>query len=554
MTATIRALKDLGSAYFRIDWIGHVMPRNLLVAATPSVSVVVSVRHSLDEVRIEEEHVQHELLIPVAFLRFLRIGDFWHNGQRIKASDGENLSFLNLEINETTVEVKPVGMPVTVDNESRYLLPFDQYCTHRKHTGSHAARIKLNERDFLVIPCMELIRFYFGASGALLSRLFSGPIQGSKLNTSAKVNPLGLAHVKLAEGLPGVAAPTVARIALDADAANAANWIVKSGVAAAANKTRYYPAVKFPFEGNTTLKVVGRWISTPDFDVCVVDRLVSCTHPFPFQSLHYELHAGTKIQDPKKSAFHDKNPFQQKNRSKNKASDDVVLNQGTVKSTLAAAAIDVGEIDAFPDLKGKSIRRIGANPSAFSAGSTKELPLAVGPFEGNGMHRGIDVSGAAVSKNLSAPEAILEAVDILRHEHGVDVELVSLPHLASASVPPFKQVKYVGPLEQRNFPVIVGARICFLNNGQRQELILLTYESNLYKSKWVTAIFSIVSNDQMLASTRGSGLLLRLWWMARCLAGFDLDRQKYLFMTKNLISMNDAFDPQKLAQAILESI
>lgn len=548
MITTIKALKDLGSAYFRIDWIGHVMPRSLLATATPSVSVVVSVRHSLDEVRIDEERVQHEIFIPVAFLRLLRVGDFWHNGQRVKASDGENLSFLDLEINETSVEVKPVGMPVTVDNESRYLLPFDQYCTHRRHTGSQAARIKLNERTFLLIPCMELIRFYFGASGALLSRLFSGPIQGSKLYSSAKVSGLGRAHVKLVEGLPGVAAPTVARIAFDTDAANAANWIIKSGVAAAANKTRYYPAVKFPFVGKTTLKVVGRWISTSDFDVCVVDRLVSCTHPFPFWSLHYELHSGTKIQEPKKSAFQDKNPFQHRNRSKSKASDDVVLNQGTVKSTLAAAAIDVGEIDSFPDLKGKPIRRMAENSFAFPNSNAEVVPLAVGPSEGNGMHRGVDVSAAAISNDVSAPEAILEAVDILRREHGVDVELVALPHLSSTIVGPFKQIKYVRPSEQKNFPVIVGARIYFLIGGVRQEFFLMTYVPNFHESEWHIALFSV---NRHFDAMREDGLLLKLWKMARCLAGiYQMAEENNSLMNKK-ISMDSAVDSQKIVQFFL---
>ncbi|NDI85468.1 hypothetical protein [Undibacterium crateris] len=551
MPIVLKALKDLGSAYFRIDWIGNVVSRSLKAAATPSVNIVVSVRSSLHDTLPGDGFVQVELAIPVAYLRLLRIGDMWRYGRRVNGGDGEQLSFSNIEINSETVDVKPVGLPIAVDDEIRFLLPFDQYCSHRRHTGSYAARVRIDEKTFILVPCMELIRFYFGSSGALLARLFSGPIRGHDLYESAKTNLMGVAHVRLSAGIPGIAAATVARIALDRHAASAANWIVKSGVSAAANGASHYPATKFPFVGRTTLTAVGRWVNAQGYDVFVVDRMVSCTYPFPFRSLFYELHPSEKKSNSK--GMMSATSIQSRRQATSMTGDDE-LNEGAVKSTWATATINFEEsLEAFPDLSGKLIRRkMVADSVVASVGGAKRTSLAVGPREASGTYRKVDISAAPehnVENSKSGPIAILEAIEILRNKHTIDVCLAPLQGLLPITVEPFKQIRYVGLLDQRKFPIMVGARFLVGNGSQLREFLLLTYVSLPHEQSRHTAI--IVGMPCVPAHrTDQYWSLFSLWVVARHFAGiYPIDDANSIGVSR-LISAKEANNPQSLAEVL----
>jgi len=554
MPIVLKALKDLGSAYFRIDWIGNVVSRSLKAAATPSVNVVVSIRSSLHDTRVGDGFTQVELTIPVAYLRLLRIGDMWQYGRRVNGGDGEQLSFSNVEINSETVDVKPVGLPVALDDEICFLLPFDKYCSHRRHTGSYAARVHINETTFILVPCMELIRFYFGSSGALLARLFSGPISGQDLYESARINSMGTAHVRLSAGIPGVAAATVARIALDRCAASAANWIVKSGVSAAANGALHYPATKFPFVGRTTLTAVGMWVKTQGYDVFVVDRLVSCTYPFPFRSLYYERHSSDKRSSSKGvvSASSIKSRRQAIN-----ITGDGELHEGAVKSSWATSEINLDEgLDAFPDLNGKLIRRKMSDSVAASVGSTKNALLAVGPRETRGVYRNVDISAVpehCMENSKSGPIAILEAIEILRSKYAIDASLAPLQGLLSITVEPFKHVKYVGPLDQWRFPIMVGARLLIGDSQQLREYLLLTYESLPYEQNRNTAI--ILGMPCVLAHRSDQcWSLFSLWIMARHFAGiYPIDDADVIGVSR-MISAKEVNNPQLLAEVLTSFI
>ncbi|MBK1888667.1 hypothetical protein Undi14_01375 [Undibacterium sp. 14-3-2] len=554
MPIVLKALKDLGSAYFRIDWIGNVVSRSLKAAATPSVNVVVSIRSSLHDTRVGEGFTQVELTIPVAYLRLLRIGDMWQYGRRVNGGDGEQLSFSNVEINSETVDVKPVGLPVAVDDEICFLLPFDQYCSHRRHTGAYAARVRIDEKTFILIPCMELIRFYFGSSGALLARLFSGPISGHDLYESAKTNLMGVAHVRLSPGIPGIAAATVARIALDRHAASAANWIVKSGVSAAANGAPHYPATKFPFVGRTTLSAVGRWVKASGYDVFVVDRLLSCTYPFPFRSLFYELHPSEKRSNSKGMV----SPSSaQPRRHATSNTGDGELNEGAVKSTWATATINFEEgLEAFPDLSGKLIRRKMSNPVVASVGSTKNPLLAVGPRETSGPYRNVDISAApeqSMENSKSGQIAILEAIGVLRSNHAIDACLAPLPGLLPITVEPFKQIKYVGPLAQHKYPIMAGVQLSVGNGDQPREFLLLTYESPSCEQNEPAAII-VGMPDVLRRRSEQCWSLFSLWIMARHFAGICPIDDADSIGVNHLISAKEADNPQLLAEVLLSII
>ncbi len=247
MTILINALKGLGNDFYRIDWLGNVVQRHVSAHSTPTVKIALSKIGSEDQRSLNEKQI--EIALPIAFLRLIRVGDVWQNGKKISDGQGERLTFANVEVNNETVDIKPVGFPIETESGMEFPLPFDQYNGHREYTCSQSARIKIDEKTILFVPCMELIRFYFGGSGAMLSKIFSGPIAGKDLYESVQLNAKQAATIKLARDIPGIAAPMVARIALDRQAENALNRIINSGVSAAANDTDYYPTTRFPFIG-----------------------------------------------------------------------------------------------------------------------------------------------------------------------------------------------------------------------------------------------------------------------------------------------------------------
>lgn len=229
----------------------------------------------------------------------------------------------------------------------------------------------------LVVPCTELVRFYFGASGGLLKRLFSGALASRQLYTSARINPAtGIARLDLFPGLPAVAASTVGRIAFDPQARKAMRWLINSGVSAAANKERHYPRTTFPFLGETTLTAQGRWIKQGRHRVFLAERLIRCTHPFPFQKLFYTSQvnltamSNASRQKPERMARPDKN-FHPK----------VYLTEGMVASDLQAVAVPSPEdIDcSFPDLMTKHVRRVKlAQPVVTRHHAAPDVTLATG--------------------------------------------------------------------------------------------------------------------------------------------------------------------------------
>jgi hypothetical protein len=137
---------------------------------------------------------------------------------------------------------------------------------------------------------MELIRFYFGSSGALLSRLFVPPLSKDKLFTSMTIHPkTGVMNLCLAEGIPAASKEDVARIAGCKEAWQAAQAIIPSMQRAAMLRVDPHPQSSFPFEGTTTLCATGKWLSLGDQaeQTFLVFHLNSCSHEFPYSKLFF---------------------------------------------------------------------------------------------------------------------------------------------------------------------------------------------------------------------------------------------------------------------------
>lgn len=410
------AVRSLGDGAFRVIWFGNVVGASsvdrVIVVFSPS-----TVNKSSGEVGFDLS-VRFQVSIPVAFLREFRIGDIWMNGRRTGRRENESQEMFELNVGAEAVEVMPIGVPIGASPPvQRYLLPFTDFVGHQDHTRAQCARVGLADGTTLVIPCMELIRFYFGASGSFLKRLFSGAFALDRLYSSAYLNPTTLVGtVDLAPDLAGVAAATVARIAFDRQAKSAARWIVNCNVATTINRVSYYPKTTFPFFGKTTLAALGRWIGQGEGRVFLAEQLLSCTHPFPFHTLYYTTTRSVAKNGDGKQGFSGY-AVASEDISPSGTASTIQLTDSSVSSTLLSAHVGIeGDSEVcFPDLSRKKVRRVGTRPPFAAAQPDRRTAGELGGGESASTSevRGAEVTSAPddVFLNGTRPPEAVEAFE-----------------------------------------------------------------------------------------------------------------------------------------------
>lgn len=280
---------------WRIDWFGDVgYPGSVRRYAQPSIKVVfspLSCDQSDHAALITPETTDHqharETWIPIAALPMVAIGDLWQHGQPIASPDYQVETFKKLGIIPETTSFLKAGLAI----EEHFLLPLRHHPWHRLHTQSYCVAVSLGEQRRLLVPCVEIIRFYFGSSSNFLQRLFTAPLTPERLWISKRFNPANRhLHLELANRLSGLSAKDIGRIAESKFAWRAAAGIYASCQKASAQGLPVYPYTGFPFEGVTNLVASGIWLPFGDQEKAtfLVYRLRSCSHPFPFQSLSYK--------------------------------------------------------------------------------------------------------------------------------------------------------------------------------------------------------------------------------------------------------------------------
>lgn len=288
--------------HWRLDWLGEVAyPPRQLRFAQPSVQAWLSpLCRELDEfetlnsTEATELAYQRSVWLPIGSLPLLRTGSIWHKGEMVLNPRYQHATFIDVEIDPRTSCFIKAGLPL----DDAYLLPLAEHPWHRKATQSYCISVGIGHGKRLIVPCLELIRFYFGSSSNLLGKLFTAPLREANLWTEKTFDDASRhLRLKLAQHLSGASASDIGRIALDKSAWHSAAGIYDSCVKASSQHQRVYPYTHFPFCGKTTLRASGRWLS---FDsqrdmTFVVYQLLSCSHPFPFSSLSYETDAGRQM-------------------------------------------------------------------------------------------------------------------------------------------------------------------------------------------------------------------------------------------------------------------
>lgn len=281
--------------FWRVDWFGEcAYPGGVRRYAQPSIRVALSPLRcdpkddaALSSPDCTDHQHQHEVWPPVAALPLLAVGDIWHEGRHIASPDYKVESFKGLRVVPETSAFVKAGLAI----DEHFLLPLGRHPWHRNHTQSYCVAVTLDGNRRLLVPCMELIRFYFGSSSNLLQRLFTAPLRAETLWTSKRFNPENRhLHLVLANRLSGMSAADIGRVAESGLAWRAAAGVYASCQKAAAQRHPVHPYTGFPFEGTTDLEASGIWLPFGDqIDATfLVYRLRSCSFPFPFRSLSYQ--------------------------------------------------------------------------------------------------------------------------------------------------------------------------------------------------------------------------------------------------------------------------
>jgi len=285
----------LGGGKWRIDWFGAVtFAERYRRASQPLIEVQLSELPSnltsMDELfalKNNQWPKSRQVRLPVGFLPMLKIGDIWEEGRMIDSPAYDTVEFGGVSVTRDGTALIKAGLSREDDKE--FYLPVSHHPYHIHHTKSYCVRINAGETN-LVVPSVELLRFYFGSSSDLVSRIFDVPFSPEKFwNNAENAGPSGRCKIDLASGLSGRSASDIGRMAFSRAACRAVGVVGNSCIAATVNGDEAYPKAIFPFDGVTDLVVSGRWLP---FDgnprgVFLVFKMLSCSYPFPFSRLDY---------------------------------------------------------------------------------------------------------------------------------------------------------------------------------------------------------------------------------------------------------------------------
>lgn len=375
---------------------------------------------------------QRKVWISSGTLPLLRIGDIWRDGKLEASPDYQLECFADLRIDSTTIHLIKAGLNL---DDKGFLLPLSEHPWHLQCTHSYCLMVELHGNRQIIIPCIELIRFYFGSSSGLITKLFLPPLERRSLYGNARFHaPTRRLVLELAEKISGASAADIGRLHLDPIAWRAAVHIGTSAMKASVANQNIYPQAIFPFEGDTTLIASGKWLSLGDQAnaTFLVYRLRSCSYAFPFRTLSYKAHdAQSASRTPNQT---DQPGTVGSSLSASDSRDQSIVEQDASNS-LASKTKPLRLEPRFPDLRNKAIwkekRLISAETDGCTtrgkASSSAVDRASIGEAGSEQRIRPVEFAMilADPGKLRRAPVFLRQTIDELARLNGFDIELLT---------------------------------------------------------------------------------------------------------------------------------
>lgn len=385
-----------------IRWLGDVgFHERHITSRQPSINVV------LQNAEPGKEKELHTIRLTVSQLCAARVGSLWKDKVVSNQAMGEERE-ISFDTKDMVHTVAGATVPENRLDDYGFILPYEAHLFHREHTKAPCVAGWIDTTCY-VIPTTELIRFYFGSSGALLRRLFSANFEVERLATRESFMA-GHLTMGLPHDIGAVSAHDVARILLSPEAGQGAIQIGRSlvaGTVATQGKGPVYAQTRFPFSGRTTLRVRGVELQGPEWARrFLVQEILRCEAPFPFQSLRYSCTTKAK---PARSAPQGSGSESTGKVIYSRGKPTQVGNADPAKG-LAPRTVYVGRDLRFPDLQHKPARRIDiVTPSQMLVRMLPPSPLdGSGEGTGRGQGRPLDLSllpdARANLPNLHCPD------------------------------------------------------------------------------------------------------------------------------------------------------
>lgn len=542
--------------YWRIDWFGDItFPDRSNRRKQPAVFVHLS--RVVAESFYDDPSVllspnstaparnQWRTWVSVGTLVMMRIGDIWRNKKLVARPDYELETFTDIQIDQTKTSLIKAGLNL---NEEGFLLPIAEHPWHLNCTQSYCVMVKLSDERRLIIPCMELIRFYFGSSGSLLNKLFMTGVSKKSLYSFSNFDfRTGLLNLELETGITGASATDIGRICVDPVAWRAAAQIGISCIAASTTQKDIYPQTFFPFEGATTLIAAGKWLSfgNKPRDTFVVYNLRSCSHPFPFDTLRYTARSSR----PKTSPYvqkQDSGPTSGqafKPKGARDAKNQTIVEQDASRN-LAPKTHHIRFESKFPDLTGKSIWKTAIIEPAEQVAPGKQSKLqdvdqaAVGEPGSSRRVRPIELAvlfGAEDKKAI--PEFLREAIEDISSLKGIAIEILTVSDHDGWTVPVTTLSDDEGEIDHRLF-------IDFEDPSARLRRACVIAFSKDAEHLCAVIIEAPVSHIKLYATTGQNSE--EIWQTLKCattdfLAKSELDLEPIAIRIKDAFGMGEAF-------------
>lgn len=371
----IDEFKDIArpGSTWRLNWFGAI-ERDPDVATEYKLQVILTlVKDSTLGSWHLEAAVDQDCLrmarVGVGQLPLLRIGSLWKDGELIRLKTGETKVF-RLDI--------PAGPPTFYSPTDKVgqasLIPFRDHrlmgygkntrCLTLNHGGDPAG---------IIVPAIELIRFYYANSTRLAKAVFNGEFVHAPSNIyDPEYTGLDgkLAVVCRRQHFSNNDCWSIARILNSPVAFDCVRRVNDSMIRDFSNTGRANPESSFPFSGPTQLtalcKKVGyapaRWL---------VLSLVSCSAPFPYDDLLVIADNDNRQADPETDLPEkDKIPINRPSNSTN-ATSPIHLQSGTEpnKQNLPMR-LELAD-SCFTALEGKVIKQLTKNQCKYASGQLR---------------------------------------------------------------------------------------------------------------------------------------------------------------------------------------
>ncbi|WP_308034313.1 hypothetical protein [Neisseria lactamica] len=295
--------------------------------------------------------------VNIGLLPILRVGSLWIKGKLQNNNAVTDIATLkNIEINANTVEIINSNYKIKyLDSSGREqeckLLLQKNFATDAKVPFSCFKIQNENYKNGIIIPVIEIIRFYYACSTRLAHLTFSNPEEITKISYAID-NETDKVVIKLPQQYTDQEAFILARI-LTSDIALSGffqikNSLIKIGV----NKQpTTLLSTNFPFINPTNLMVRGIKI----VDRFLVTEICSCSAPFP--NISVDRNNDNRKGDKKTDIPDDKKKeYRREGQTPSLKGNSTIQNQYESVNCVSTLQFNLN-INCFSDLIGKKIEK-----------------------------------------------------------------------------------------------------------------------------------------------------------------------------------------------------